>query len=127
MGKRTGLLWGIRISIMAFLMTGCGDGVRNEVQDELSGGRDTEAVTLESAGSGTGLPGDGQDEGTDAERIAEVCRDIYVQAAQSGTLGSIETIGRMVDRLGENGYVAASGDNQVDMAGAGRCWSSSGR
>ena len=118
MGKRCGLLWGI--SIMAFLLlTGCGDGAQNEVHDELAGGKDTIAVTLESADSGAGIPGeDGQDESTDAERIAEICRDIYAQAARDGTLGSIETIGRMVDRLGENGYAAASGDNQVDMAGA---------
>lgn len=121
MGKRCGLLWGI--SIMAFLLlTGCGDGAQNEVHDELAGGKDIKAVTLESADSGAGIPGedgkDGQDEGTDAERIAEICRDIYAQAARDGTLGSIETIGRMVASFGENGYVAASGDNQVDMAGA---------
>ena len=117
MGKRCGLLWGI--SITAFLLTGCGDGAQNEVRDELAGGKDIKAVTLQSEDSGAGIPGeDGRDESTDAERIAEICCDIYAQAAQSGTLGSIETIGRMVDRLGENGYAAASGDNQVDMAGA---------
>ena len=117
MGKRYGLLWGI--SIMAFLLTGCGDGAQNEVHDELAGGKDTIAVTLESADSGAGIPGeDGQNESKDAERRAEICRDIYAQAAQDGTLGSIETIGRMVASFGENGYVAASGDNQVDMAGA---------
>ena len=76
MGKRCGLLWGI--SIMAFLLlTGCGDGAQNEVHDELAGGKDTIAVTLESADSGAGIPGeDGQDESTDAERIAEICHDI---------------------------------------------------
>lgn len=120
MGKRCGLLWGI--SIMAFLLAGCGDGAQNEVHDELAGGKDTIAVTLESEDSGAGIPGeddkDSQDESTDAERIAEICRDICTQAARDGTLGSIETIGRMVARLGENGYAAASGDNQVDMAGA---------
>lgn len=120
MGKRCGLLWGI--SIMAFLLAGCGDGAENEVHDELAGGKDTIAVTLESEGSGAGTPGeddkDSQDESTDAERIAEICRDICTQAARDGTLGSIETMGRMVARLGENGYAAASGDNQVDMAGA---------
>ncbi len=117
MGKRYGLLWGI--SIMAFLLTGCGDGAQNEVHDELAGGKDTIAVTLESADSGAGIPGeDGQNESKDAERRAEICRDIYAQAAQDGTLGSIETIGRMVASFGENGYVAASGENQVDMAGA---------
>ncbi len=120
MGKRCGLLWGI--SIMAFLLAGCGDRAQNEVHDELAGGKDTIAVTLESEDSGAEIPGeddkDSQDESTDAERIAEICRDICAQAARDGTLGSIETIGRMVARLGENGYAAASGDNQVDMAGA---------
>ena len=50
MGKRCGLLWGI--SITAFLLTGCGDGAQNEVRDELAGGKDIKAVTLQSEDSG---------------------------------------------------------------------------
>lgn len=55
---------------------------------------------------------------TDAERIAAVYRDIYEEAAEANTLGGLETMRRIVCRLGENGYVAIDDKNQVDMAGA---------
>lgn len=117
MRKKSGLFCGI--GIMALLLTGCGDRARSEGWDELAEGKDIEAVIVESMGSGAEVSGgDVQDKGTDAERIEEACRDIYAQAAQTGDLGRIETIGRMVGGLGESGYVAASDTNQVDMAGA---------
>jgi len=53
-----------------------------------------------------------------AERIEEILSDIYAMAADSNTLGSLDTMQRMVTRLGENGYVAIDSGNQVDMAGA---------
>ena len=54
----------------------------------------------------------------DAENIAAVYRDIYDEAVEANTLGSLETLRRIVARLGENGYVAVDSENQVDMAGA---------
>ena len=54
----------------------------------------------------------------DAENIAAVYRDIYDEAVVANTLGSLETLRRIVARLGENGYVAVDSENQVDMAGA---------
>jgi len=54
----------------------------------------------------------------DAESIAAVYRDIYDEAIETNTLGSPETLRRMVARLGEKGYVAVDSKNQVDMAGA---------
>lgn len=117
MGKKNVLLWGI--SITAFLLCGCGDGVRNEAQDELYRGEDTKAAALEGADSGAELPGgDGWGVDADAERIEEVCRDIYDQAARDGTLGSLDTMRRMVAELGENGYTAVDSGNQIDMAGS---------
>lgn len=53
-----------------------------------------------------------------AENIAAVYRDIYDEAVETNTLGSLETLQRIVARLGENGYVAVDSENQVDMAGA---------
>ena len=54
----------------------------------------------------------------DAESIAAVYRDIYDEAVEADALGSLETLRRIVARLGENGYVAVDSENQVDMAGA---------
>ena len=71
--------------------------------------------------------------------IAAVYRDIYDEAAETpsghpsipsgarvpsgnkeetNTLSSLETLRRIVARLGEHGYVAVDSENQVDMAGA---------
>ena len=54
----------------------------------------------------------------DAESIAVVYRDIYDEAVETNTLGSPETMQRIVARLGENGYVAVDSKNQVDMVRA---------
>lgn len=54
----------------------------------------------------------------EAEEIGELCRDIYEEAAASGTVASLEMVRQMVDRYGEAGYVAVDSENQVDMAGA---------
>lgn len=54
----------------------------------------------------------------DAESIAASYRDIYDEAVETNTSGSLETLRRIVARLGENGYVAVDSGNQVDMAGA---------
>lgn len=53
-----------------------------------------------------------------AENIVAVYRDIYDEAVETNTLGSLATLRRIVERLGENGYVAVDSENQVDMAGA---------
>lgn len=59
-----------------------------------------------------------EDNVDNAESIAAVYRDIYDEAVETNTLGSLETLQRIVARLGENGYVAVDSENQVDMAGA---------
>ncbi len=74
-----------------------------------------------------------KDDFDDAESIAAVYRDIYDEAVvtpsgypfmpsgnkeETNTLSSLETLRRIIARLGENGYVAVDSENQVDMAGA---------
>ncbi|MEY8518198.1 DUF6070 family protein [Lachnospiraceae bacterium 29-84] len=59
-----------------------------------------------------------EDDFEDAINIAAVYRDIYDEAVEANTLGSLETLRSIVARLGENGYVAVDSENQVDMAGA---------
>lgn len=57
-------------------------------------------------------------EGTDSSRqIAEAYRDIYEKAAKEGSLGSLQTIQDIVDRLGEKGYCALDreNENQVNL------------
>lgn len=59
-----------------------------------------------------------EDDFDDAVSIAAIYRDIYDEAVETNTLSSLETLRRIVARLGENGYVAVDSENQVDMAGA---------
>lgn len=57
----------------------------------------------------------GENDDTEAESIAALLTDIYNRAADTNALGSLDTMGRMVARLGENGYIAVDSGNQVDM------------
>ncbi len=54
----------------------------------------------------------------EAEHIAELCRELYEKAAQTNTSGSLEVMGRIVERLGGQGYAAVDSKNQVDMINA---------
>ena len=53
----------------------------------------------------------------DSVTIAELYRDLYEQALQQHTLGSLEMFQAVVSRLGEHGYAAvdAENENQVNM------------
>ncbi len=93
------------ISIAALMMTGCDDGLP-EVS-ELG-----EIVVDHEVDSSEEVDFD------DVESIAAVYRDIYDETVETNTLGSLETMRRIVARLGENGYVAVDSENQVDMVGA---------
>lgn len=62
-----------------------------------------------------------KDDFDDAKSVAAVWRDIYDEAVKTSTLGSLETLRRIVARLGENGYVDVDSENQIDMAGAEQC------
>ncbi len=95
----------IMIIIATLLMAGCSDGLpEGSVPEETA--RDHEEYSSSD------------EDFDDAESIAAVYRDIYEEAAEADTLGSLETLRHVVARLGENGYVAVDSENQIDMVGA---------
>lgn len=102
--KKLKKLWTVGF-IVIFMIAGCSGGLP-EVSEPGEMAADREVYPS------------GEDDISDAESIAAVYRDIYVEAVETSTLSSLETLRRMIARLGENGYVAASSENQVDMAGA---------
>lgn len=76
-----------------------------------AGGRGTEEtspVNMESVGVEQGT-------GEMSEVLEEICGEIYEEALASGTLGQLEVVREMVNRLGEEGYVVIDQDSQVDM------------
>lgn len=95
----------VSISIVSLMIAGCS----NELP-EVPENRET-VVDHEEYPSN-------EDDFEDAVNIAAVYRDIYDEAVEANTLGSLETLRSIVARLGENGYVAVDSENQVDMAGA---------
>lgn len=95
----------VSIIIVSLMIAGCGDEL-----PEVSEVRET-VVDHE-------VYPPNEDDFYDAISIAAVYRDIYDEAVEANTLGSLEMLQRIVARLGENGYVAVDSENQVDMAGA---------
>ena len=91
--------------VIALVMTGCRDEPLEEPDFETAAENREEPLLAES----------NCDNG---DSIAVIYRDIYKEAAKTGTLDSPETMRRIVSRLGENGYVAVDSENQIDMAGA---------
>ena len=87
------------------IMTGCSDELQ-EVPENRETVVDNEVYLAN------------EDDFDDAVSIAAIYRDIYDEAVETNTLSSLETLRRIVARLGENGYVAVDSENQVDMAGA---------
>lgn len=93
------------IGMVFVMMTGCGN--------ELSDASDNEMTS-----SDTQTYSSNENESDEAENIAEIYQDIYDDAIETNTLGSLEIKRRIITRLGENGYVAVDSENQIDMAGA---------
>lgn len=109
-GQGRVLFW-IAGGILAVL-TGCGSEPANasdRISDSLQEKSSYEKNMPDEKDS------DGREE---AERIAAIYGSIYEEAAAAGTLGSPDTVRRMVADFGENGYAAVDSRNQVDMAGA---------
>ena len=90
---------------VTLIMAGCSDG-SSEVSEFRETAVDNEVYPLS------------ENDFDDAANIAAVYHDIYDEAVEANTLGSLETMRRIVARLGENGYVAVDSENQVDMVGA---------
>lgn len=101
--KKT-LLFAMIILVLP-IMTGCSDEAP-EVSDIEITQQDGEVYSFD------------KNDSADAERIAEILSDIYEEAVDTNTLGSLDNMRRMVARLGENGYVAVDSGNQVDMVQA---------
>lgn len=51
----------------------------------------------------------------EAERIIEISYDLYKQAVEENSMADLGMIQSIVNRLGENGYVAVDSRNQIDM------------
>ena len=102
--NKKALLYAMIILILP-IMTGCSDETP-EVSDIEITQQDREVYSFD------------KNDSADAERIAEILSDIYAEAIDTNTLGSLDIMRRMVARLGENGYVAVDSWNQIDMVQA---------
>ena len=98
--KKRNRLWEVGLAVL--ILTGCS----NEAP---------EITDVEIISSADAKDSFGERDTADAEGIAAILSDIFEEAAGTNTLGSLDTMGRMVARLGENGYVAVDSGNQVDM------------
>lgn len=108
--KKNMLLLGAALSVLA--ATACGTaGKPPAPADFPAAGPEWEESSTPQAGeaSRTVLP---------EENIAEISRIFYEETKDAGTSYGLETAARVVAALGESGYVAVDGNNQVDMEGA---------
>ena len=87
------------------VMTGCSDETP-EVSDIEITQQDSEVYSFDNNDSAS------------TECIAQILSDIYEEAVDTNTLGSLDIMRRMVAVLGENGYVAVDSGNQIDMVQA---------
>lgn len=95
----------VMIILILPIMTGCSDETP-EVSDIEITRQDREVHSFDNNDS------------VSTECIAEILSDIYEEAVDTNTLGSLDMMQRMVARLGENGYVAVDSGNQIDMTQA---------
>lgn len=63
---------------------------------------------------------DSQAEEEEADKMMEICSDLYEKATSENRLADLETICSIVRRFGENGYASVDSKNQTDMEGAGQ-------
>ena len=95
----------VMIMLILLILTGCSDEAP-EVSDIEITQQDREVYSFDNNDS------------VSTECIAEILSDIYEEAVDMNTLGSLDMMRRMVARLGENGYVAVDSGNQIDMTQA---------
>lgn len=112
---------GILCAVCAICAVGCGSNgrekVRNGVVDVTE---ETEKIEATEEMEGVdGIEGNGKDgygkEADSSSQIAEIYRDIYERAAKEGSLGSLQTIQDIVDRLGTKGYCAIDRENENQL------------
>lgn len=88
--------------VIAFIVsgiTGCGMGGAASDKQAKQGQPQIEQVLLE-----------------ETESIAESYREIYENAVEKECLGSLDVTGKIVERLGNQGYAAVDFENEIDMA-----------
>lgn len=95
----------VMIMLILLILAGCSDRTPEGSDLEITQ-QDSEAYSFDKKDSAS------------TECIAEILRDIYEEAVDTNTLGSMDMMRRMVARLGENGYVAVDSGNQIDMVQA---------
>ena len=95
----------VMIMLILLILAGCSDRTPEGSDLEITQ-QDSEAYSFDKKDSAS------------TECIAEILRDIYEEAVDTNTLGSLDMMRRMVARLGENGYVAVDSGNQIDMVQA---------
>ena len=100
--RRSGRYIYIATILVLLGITGCSNLPKTEIQTV----EDRETLVRE------------QSDYEEADEIAEIYRNIYEEAIEAKTLDSLEVIRRIVNRLGENGYVAIDSENQIDMTEA---------
>jgi hypothetical protein len=49
------------------------------------------------------------------KELSEACKVIYTESLQNGTLGNLDTVGKLTEKLGEKGYAVVDQDNQFNM------------
>lgn len=101
------------VAIILLMLTGCsntmGQETGNEPKAELDPVEIDNGVDFAEGSNFT------EESIITAEDIVAVYQDIYDEAAQNNTLGSLDVIRRIVNRLGENGFSAVDNENQIDM------------
>ena len=95
----------IMIMLILLILAGCSDRTPEGSDNEITQ-QDSEAYSFDKKDSAS------------TECIGEILSDIYEEAVDTNTLGSLDMMRRMVARLGENGYVAVDSGNQIDMTQA---------
>lgn len=95
------MLWKkiMMISMIALVLSSCSDGVKGSDTETADGNK--EYSLIEHNGNNTTL--------------AEIYHNIYDEAKKTNAQGSLDMLRCIIAGLGENGYSAVDGENQIDM------------
>ncbi len=102
--KKTGWFWKSGLMAISFILMltvlGCSDTLPEET------------LVAETVSETPVLK---QDTLEDAEKIIDICLDLYEKAKEENKIADLEMIRSIVNRLGENGYPAVDSRNQINM------------
>lgn len=94
-------------SLFAVLLCGCSMNEEENIGYESSNSRNEEKHDVASGGNTGTL--------AESRELAQGYLELYTEAAESGSLDSLETIGAIRDLLGQSGYPTVDTGNQIDM------------